>query len=220
MILQRHVPQQDWETKAALLLEIYSRASESWNRTEFEMWRLVISHHTCKSICQYKPEFGPNIQSGHILYQFISRQKKKKVKFFLGQMGDLACWGAVFLTKYLELWTLPYWVLRLMSHFSRANLHAVPQGRWNTSTRSAEVLHLWMKSVSGNEEVCYCMESSMHCGIKWRFLLPRRVFNKLFSRAHQQKAYYKKNYFWYSCHLLCFWMCRNLGLWEKEWLEL
>lgn len=50
LILQQHITQQDWEMKAALRLEIYSRASGSCKRTEFETCRLIMSHYISKSM--------------------------------------------------------------------------------------------------------------------------------------------------------------------------
>jgi len=76
LILQRHVTQPDWETKAASRLESYSIASGSWNRTAFEACRLVMSHYTSKSMCRHQPEFIPSIQSVHILYNLSQGQKK------------------------------------------------------------------------------------------------------------------------------------------------
>lgn len=35
----------------------------------------------------------------------------------------------------------------------------------------------------------------MHWGMQWSFLLPRRVFNKLFSRARQRKSILQEELF-------------------------
>lgn len=161
-------------------------ASGSWNRTAFEMCTTVMSCYTCKSMCQYKPGFELITPSGHILYKCISRPIEKNIiKFFLGQMGDLARWEVVFLIWSCELFYLRSWDDWVTLAEQTKMFHAVPWGRWNTSTCSAELLHLWMRSVSGYEGSVTAWK--VQHSVEWRLLSQgRRSFQpaaQLGSRA-------------------------------------
>lgn len=147
--------------------------------------------------------------------------------FFLGEMNDTTCWRAGFLTYFFEIcyhskevsgavnsslfgpeikeslwaeWTRVSWSsLRKVKHFQTL--------LWSSATLDEVCIGKWV--------VCHCMEKS-YTG-KWRFLLSRSFHQAIQEGLTSKKAYCKKGRcFWYSCHLLCFWMCRNLGLPQKS----
>lgn len=160
-------------------------ASGSWNRTAFEMCTTVTSCYTCKSMCH---SISQDLSlSPHLVTFYINvsqDQFKNIIKFFLGQMGDLACWEVGFLIWSCELFYLRSWDDWVTSAEQNKMFHAVPWGRWNTSTCSAELLQFWMRSVLGYEGSVTAWKVQ-HSG-KWRLLSQGRSFQpavQLGSRA-------------------------------------
>lgn len=80
------ITQQEWETKAALLLEHQDPGTELHLKRAHQLCP-VIPANPCANISQSLDS------SSHLVTFYINAshgQLKKRIKFFLGQMGDLA----------------------------------------------------------------------------------------------------------------------------------
>lgn len=169
--------------KGCLLLEHQDPGTELHLKCAHQLCP-VIPANPCANISQSLDS------SFHLATFYINAsqgQLKKIIKFFLGQMGDLAHWEVVFLIWSCELFCLGSWDDWVTLAEQTKMFHAVPWGRWNTSIYSAELLHLWMKSVSGNEGSVTAW--GVQCSGEWRFLSQgRRSFQQAVQLGSRAKS--------------------------------